>query len=466
MLDPIIGFDAIDLAAAFRSRALDPVECLDLCFARIGESDRTLNCFTALSERARLDAEASAARFRAGAPRGLLDGVPIAIKDNLVVEGMPATWGSRLFAGAAAPADEAPIARIRAQGAVIVGKTNTPEFSIEGYTANALFGVTGNAWQPDLTPGGSSGGSASAVAAGLVPIAIGTDGGGSIRRPAAYTGLFGLKPSVGRIPRAGGLPQLLRDFEVVGTLTRSVRDARALLGAMSPRGSPAHQGGDGLTSSTRTRQDLRILFVEAIDGSPCDPAILASVRLAAGRLAAMGHSVEVGSLPFEIAEFNALWPSIGASGLARLMADRPDFRTKVPETYVAIAEAGMRVSDADLAHIDELVRSLRTLAGEAFANIDLIVTPCCAAMPWAANVPFPDTIDGTPVGPRAHAIYTGWVNAIGHPAVSIPCDPAADGLPIGVQVVGPSGGDDLLLDIAARYEASHPWRYPWQADRT
>ena len=165
--------------------------------------------------------------------RSPLEGVPISVKDNIFVAGMPATWGSRALADFVPSQDELPVARLRAAGAVIIGKTNVPELTLEGYTKNDLFGVTRNPWDTRLTPGGSSGGAAARVAAELVPAAIGTDGGGSTRRPACHTGLVGWKPSAGHIPRIDGFPAILTDFETIGTLTRSVEDASLLDAAMA-----------------------------------------------------------------------------------------------------------------------------------------------------------------------------------------------------------------------------------------
>ena len=194
--------------------------------------------------------------------------MPLSIKDNILVAGMPATWGSRSLAGLPPNATSFPVARLRAAGAVIVGKTNVPELTLEGYTKNDLFGVTRNPWDIRLTPGGSSGGAAAGVAAGLVPAAIGTDGGGSIRRPACHTGLVGWKPSAGHIPRIDGFPATLTDFETIGTLTHSVderccltailagpdaRDRRSLYAAAPPAGGPS------ASSTSRRSAILRLI---------------------------------------------------------------------------------------------------------------------------------------------------------------------------------------------------------------
>ncbi|HSF95669.1 MAG TPA: amidase, partial [Thermohalobaculum sp.] len=297
--------DATGLAEAFRRGESDPAEALGEFRARIERIDPALNAFVTLNEAAETEAAASAERIRRGCRRPL-DGVPLAIKDSLAVAGMPAAWGSRVFAGAPYTADELPVRRLRDAGAVILGKTNTPEFAVEGYTGNDLFGVTGNPWNPALTPGGSSGGTVAAVAAGLASAGIGTDGGGSIRRPAAYTGLFGLKPTIGRCARAGGLPQVLLDFEVVGPLTRSARDLRLIYHCLAGP-DPADPRSRAVPNGATAPHGLRILYVETFGDAPLDPGIRASVADAARRLGEMGHRIEAGALPFDLGPLNENW---------------------------------------------------------------------------------------------------------------------------------------------------------------
>jgi aspartyl-tRNA(Asn)/glutamyl-tRNA(Gln) amidotransferase subunit A len=203
-------------ARALTERSLDRIRRLDARF----------NAFVALDEEGALAAADDSDRRRLrGGPRSAIDGAPFSIKDNLHVAGLPSTWGSRALAGFIPTRDELPVARLRAAGAVVIGKTNVPEFTLEGYTGNDLFGVTRNPWNGALTPGGSSGGAAASVAAGLVAAALGTDGGGSTRRPACHTGLVGFKPSTGRWPRIDGFPAILTDFETAGILARTVEDA-------------------------------------------------------------------------------------------------------------------------------------------------------------------------------------------------------------------------------------------------
>lgn len=210
---------AVGLAGAYRRGETSPLEVLQHGWSRIDAVNPRLNALIAPRRDASLaEAAQSAERFARGLPLGALDGIPLAVKDNIPSADQPTRWGTLAGQAYQAAQDELALARARAAGAVVVGKTNLPEFAMDGYTGNRLFGTTRNPWNPALTPGGSSGGSVAAVAAGRVPLALGTDGGGSTRRPAAYTGLVGFKPAIGAIARAHTLPPLLLDFEVIGPM--------------------------------------------------------------------------------------------------------------------------------------------------------------------------------------------------------------------------------------------------------
>ena len=460
MSDTYWRMDAAALAAAYAAGDLTPADVMAGCRDRIERLNRRINAFVALSETAMEEARMSAGRWAEGRPLSPLDGVPIAIKDNLVVRGMLATWGCPHYADAIADADELPVARVRAAGLIMVGKTNVPEFTLEGYTGNPIHGVTGNPWAPNLTPGGSSGGSVAAVAAGLVPLALGTDGGGSTRRPAAYTGLVGLKPSIGSIARGGGLPQILLDFEVVGLIARNVGDVEMLYGLLSGRDDRDHRSRMDCIPPAR-EGPIKVRYVERFGDAPLDPAIAESVSDAATVLAALGCVVDRGDLPFDIEPINRFWPTVGMVGLAGLMDADPTLRDRASPKYVELAERGAQVQSHQFLSGLETVWAFRDRVGLAFRDHDVIMTPTCAAMPWSAGEAYPALIDGHKVGPRGHAVYTGWVNVAGHPAINLPAKPAADGMPIGFQLVADMRSERLLLDIARRYEAARPWADRW-----
>ena len=443
---------AVGLSTAYRAGKASPTTVIAELKDRIARLDPKLNAYVSLSPDLDEQAAESEMRIAAGKARSLLEGVPVALKDSLSMAGLPAAWGSAAFAEDVRQSDEIPVARLRAAGAILVGKTNCPEFALEGFTGNATFGVTGNPWNPDLTPGGSSGGSVAAVAAGLAVMALGTDGGGSIRRPAGHTGLYGLKPGIGTVPRGNGLPQILMDFEVLGPVARSVEDLNLVFDILAgpDRSDPVSRV---LQPKPCAAKDLRILYVEQFGDDPCDPEIRASVTKAADLLEDLGHTVVRGKLPLDLSAINAFWVRFGQIGLAHLRARMPEVAQKAAPKYLAVADEGDAVSARSLFEAIEAVRRLRVDMSELMGEFDLIMTPTAAAQPWPAEKSFPDIIDGKQVGPRGHAIYTGWVNAAGHPAIALPGAPDASGLPIGFQLIGDLGSEKMLLQLAAEVES-------------
>ena len=445
------------IGAALRSGALTAEALLDRCLDRIRRIDPRLNSFVALDEAgARQAARASDARFAAGEPLSLLDGIPISVKDNILVAGMPATWGSRALADFTPDRDELPVARLRAGGAVILGKTNVPELTLEGYTNNDLFGVTRNPWDVRLTPGGSSGGAAAGVAAGLVPAAIGTDGGGSIRRPACHTGLVGWKPSAGRIPRIDGFPAILTDFETIGTLTRSVEDAMLLDAAMA---GPDPRDRRSLYAAAPPWRDdgPRILHIAQFGDAPVDPEVAAATADVASALAGEGYPVRDEGVFFDLEDVARIWHVVSRAGAAWLAARNGGaIGTAAGASVRAMAAEGERLTGADYIDALERVAAFRRRCAELFEEVDIVLTPTAAALPWQAELPHPDSIGGLPAGPRDHAIFTGWVNIAGLPGISLPVALSQSGLPIGVQFVGGFGTDAALLDFARSVAERHP----------
>ena len=455
-MKPLWQLTATQLVAGFRDAAFTPAEALRSCLTRSAEVNPRLNALVALdAESATHAAEQSSARWRAGAALGLLDGVPVTIKDNLQVRGLPTQWGSRALGARNAERDELPVARLREAGAVIFGKTNVPEFTMQGYTDNPVSGPTGNPWNPALTPGGSSGGAVALVAAGGCPIALGTDGGGSIRRPASHTNLVGLKPSRGRVPRADGLPQIFLDFEAAGPLARCVDD---LVTVMEVIGRGAVQ--------TKAIRPARILYVPRFADHPVDPQIATLTDAAAGQFAALGHEVTTAQR-FDLAEaVNQRWALLAQVGLAWLV-EHPQELSRGPfdpalfgPAMQANADVGHAASARDLFDLLFEVERLRVELASLFERFDVLLTPAAAALPWPANETHPPRIAGREVGPRGHAVFTAFANAAGLPAIALPCG-FVDGLPVGLQLVACEGGDDALLALAHQFERAHPWqRFP------
>lgn len=451
-LRPLWQLTAAELARGFRAGDFLPSDALRACLERSAHVNRRLNALVAMDAQAATGAALeSDARWRAGRPLGALDGVPATVKDNMHVRGMPTRWGSLATQDAPAQRDEWPVARLRAAGALIFGKTNVPEFTMQGYTDNPLFGPTGNPWDPALTPGGSSGGAAALVAAGGCPIALGTDGGGSIRRPASHCNLVGFKPSRGRVPRGDGLPPIFLDFEVVGPLTRSVGDALSVMDVIGP------------AMARPAAAPARILFVPAFADHPVDRRIAALTADAAEQFIAMGHGVERAGR-FDLAEdINQHWSLLAQSGLAWLVDHPQELQrgrfdsSRFGDAMRRNEQAGREASAAALFGLFYAVQRLRGDLSALFAQCDFLLTPCAAALPWPAGQTHPPEIDGRPVGPRGHAVFAGFVNAAGLPAISLPCGFVGD-LPVGLQLVGPEGSDDALLALSARFEEACPWR--------
>lgn len=455
---------AAELAAAFSRGETDPVAHLALVQKRIAALNPRLNAIIAFDQRVELAARESAQRIAEKRTRSALDGIPVVVKDNILVAGMPCVWGSRVFRNYVPEVDELPVARLRAAGAIILGKTNVPELTFEGITWNPVFGATRNPYDLALTPGGSSGGSVAAVAAGLVPLALGTDGGGSIRRPASHTGLVGLKPSIGAVPRVNSLPMMLLDLEVIGPIARTIEDTALLYRAIA---GPDERDRRSLFRPAGPLPDARaqprVLYVQRFGDAPLDPEIAASVDAAARALEALGCRVESGALPFDLALLNDFWPDFGAAGVAWVMAMHPGKEKLLGARFQAMLEQGRKVSAARYLAGIEAFERLRHDAALAFERFDLILTPSAAALPWPAETPYPEVIDGQKVGPRGHAVYTAWVNACGIPAINLPCAPSRAGLPIGFQLAARFGADELLLALAQRYEEANPWRERWPA---
>lgn len=443
--------------ADLRSGKITSVAFTKLCLDRIEARNPELNAFIALDPTALDQAAESDRRLQAGAPRSPIEGMPVGVKDNLLVAGLPATWGDELLRNHVPDHDELPIRTLRAAGAVIIGKTNTPPIAMMGITDNILFGPTRNPWDVSLTPGGSSGGSAAAVAAGLVPLALGTDGGGSTRRPAAHTGLWGLKPSIGRIARGDGFPAILGDLEVVGLFAPTLPDLSDFIRALArpdPR-DPASRFLSPMTDALAAPSKLlRIAVMTQIENEPVDPYIRRKFEAAVERMRGLGHAIIPTQLPVPIAQFNEAFAAMGRAGMATVARLYPHFHDVSDASMRALAREGEAMDAASLMEVLENIARLRALAADWFSGFDVLLTPATAAQPWPIGLTHPPEIDGKSVGARGHAVFTSWVNVIGHPSLAIPLGLDEAGLPVGLQIVGDRGADERVLQIGTLFQTS------------
>ncbi len=454
--------DAVDLAARLASREITPMQLLEVCLERCDRLERKLNAFTMLDrDGATAAAREATERQKAGRSRGPLDGMPVAIKDNLYVAGLPAEWGSRMLKGFVPDRDDICVERLRTAGAVIIGKTTTPEFALSGRTENLVTGTTRNPWNPSLTPGGSSGGAVAAVAAGMVPLAIGTDAGGSTRMPASYTGLVGLRPSNGRIPRCYGFPPMALDFQAIGVITRTMRDLELLFSAVA---GPDVRDPVSLhvTQRRRTALPRRLGWFTGIGGVSASSDVVASHAQVLRHLEALGYVVEPCTAPFDLDEIRDLWDTLTPVGAARAAARLGgQWKTLATAQIAGLVERGLAIPATAYVQALDRLQAFRSKTSAQWGDFDALVLPVNPVPAWPVETEHPSEIEGRSIGPSAQGMFCGWVNAMGYAGMSIPGLPSPDGRPIGVQLVAPSGADEVIIEIARRLELTAPWQHSW-----
>ena len=451
---PLWSLTATQLARGFREQLFTPLDALAAVRRRTDEANPEINAVIAVDWAAAETAAAQAtARWRAGAPLSPLDGTPLTVKDNLHAAGLPATWGSAVYRDFTPPEDEPAVARLRRAGAVIFGKTNVPEFTLQGYTSNLLFGATRNPHAPSRTPGGSTGGGAAAVAAGFGPLAIGTDAGGSLRRPAAHCGLFALKPSIGQIARSGGFPQILSDFEVIGPIARRVEDLIAAFSILRGHDSRDFRSLAALAPPSDFPAAPRIGYFGGIGAAPIDPQITKASDDFAEALRRGGARLEPIACPFDLEAINVAWRTIAGVGLAWHLQRLPHDPASLGANALAMAAGGGERTTVE--YLDALAAAAhaRVKVAELFARFDMLLCPATAALAWPAEEAFPASIDGKSAGPRGHAIFTSWMNVAGLAAATVPIAMTRDAGGIGMQfVAAPSRDWDLLQFLLASPE--------------
>ncbi len=452
---------ALALSELYRKKALSPVEAAEALLARLDALEAKLNAFCLVDRDGALaTARASEQRWAAGKPLGPLDGVPATIKDLVLMRGHPTRRGSRMIDPVPDAEDGPAVARLKEAGAVILGKTTTPEFGWKAIGDSPLTGITRNPWNLVRTTGGSSAGAAAACAAGVAPLNVGSDGAGSIRIPSSFTGIFGIKATFGRVPAYPPSPMGL--LSNVGPMTREVRDAAAMLNVLA---RPDHRDPYVLPPETRDYlagieggvKGLRIAYSPDLGYAKVEPEIAAACAAAARKFEELGAIVEqVGQIFTSPREaLLALW----GAGVARILAAYPaEKRALCDPGLRAMAEEGERISGAEYVAADLARTALGTQMAAFHQRYDLLLTPM---MPVPALPVGQDLND-----PASEESWIDWspfsypFNMTRQPAASIPCGLTSAGLPIGLQIVGPLYAEDRVLRAARAFETTQPLRRP------
>jgi len=457
----ICYLSVVEMAESIKTKKLSPVEIVEAVLSRIERLDLQVNAYcTLVAESARRQAKETEAMVMRGEELGLLHGVPVSIKDLIFTRGIRTTGGSKIYENFVPEYDAIVVERLKSAGAIIMGKTNTPEFGYMAVTDNRLFGATRNPWNLGCTAGGSSGGAAASVASGMGPLAIGSDGGGSIRIPGSFCGVFGLKPSFGRVPQYSGFPGW-ETLSHTGPITRTVKDAALAMEVIAGRDDRDFYSlsDAGLSYRPFLNTDLKglkIAWSQDLGYAVVDPQVLQITETAVKTFATLGAAVEVDSpgVSSPEATFSTM---VGASLTAALQDKMGEWETEIDPGLVRFVRANedrlateyVKARFERLAYCDG-IRSF-------FEQYDLLLTPTLAVPPFAIGQFGVREIAGEKVSPLGWMSFTYPFNLTGQPAASVPCGWTDDGLPVGLQIVGRRFDDATVLRAAAAYEEASPW---------
>lgn len=459
------SMSAVALREAYRARTLSPREVVATILERIDRINPRLTAFftvtAELAERQAAEAESAYAKGRTGPP---LLGIPVSVKDLIATKGIRTTYGSRIYADNVPDFDAPVVERLYEAGAVLIGKTATSEFGWKAPPGGKLFGPTRNPWNLGLTTAGSSGGAAAAIATGLGPLAIGTDGGGSNRQPASFCGVVGMKATSGVVPTAPR--SLAGDLEHTGPLARTVRDAALLLDVIAgPDDRDWHSAPRVVDDYLRAAEGgvigLRVAWSRDLGYAACDPEVADVAERAAYRFEAeLGCSVESAHPDWEdpTAMFDALFFDPWGAFMQHVL---PEWGDELDPGLRALIERSGTGSSGDVAAaMQERIR-FRERAHTFFERFDLLLTPTMPLEPFPVGIDVPDAVAGRPVRSMQWTAFTFPFNLTGHPAISVPAGFTSAGLPVGLQIVGRWRADDTVLRAAAAFEAVANWAATW-----
>lgn len=452
---------ATDLAAAIRAKNVSPVEVVNAVLAQIERLNPQLNAFCLVTaDAARQAAQTAEQAVMRGETLGPLHGVPVSIKDLVITKGVRTMRGSKLYEHDV-PSEDAPVvARLQAAGAIILGKTTTPEFGFKGVTDSPVTGISCNPWHLERTPGGSSGGAGAAVASGMGPLAVGTDGGGSIRIPSSFCGIYGLKPQLGRVPVYPA--SATGDLSHAGPMTRTVRDAALMLTVIAgnddrDRFSLPTSHPDYLRAVEGDIRGLRIAWSPDLGYAIVEPQVRQITAEAINAFVELGCKVEETNPGFDNPEEllqRFFYVNIGA-----MLQDYPGYESKIDPQLLDILGEVKDLSAPEYARSILRRGAYFDKVQRFFAAYDLLLCPTVAVPPFQVGSEGPRQIAGQPVSRRAWFALTPPFNLTGQPAATVPCGFTPDGLPIGLQIVGRRFDEVTVLRASAAFEAARPWAH-------
>jgi len=458
--DDLAYVSAVELASAIRARKVSPVEVTRAVLTRIERHNTDLNAFVTIPSEAALCAAVKAeAAVMSGQSLGPFHGVPLHVKDNLHVAGSRTTFGSKLFEKNVTTEDCPAVKRLRDAGMILVGRTNTPEFGWKGVTDNRVFGISRNPWNTKLTPGGSSGGAAAAVASGLGPIGIGTDGGGSLRIPASFCGIFGFKPSFGRVPNAPGSGGAI--LRHIGAMTRTVADMAAVLDVMAgpdPRDlfSLPPLGFRLATQLDGGIRQKKIAWSPNFGYARVEPEVAAIVQQAVSRFAEAGAIVEEVQLdwpdPYDI--WSVFFFGTAAASVEKKLESQGDL---LDPGFRKVVERGMKLRGVDFGNALAGRHAFWDQARRVYERYDLLISPTLAVAPFAVGQDDANPIAGEVLEPLQWTRFTYPFNLTGQPVASVPAGWTKSGLPVGMQIIGDRFADLQVLQAARAWERIQPW---------
>lgn len=473
-LEPIWRWSASHIADAVRTKQISAVDVVSAVLARIEDVNPSINAFALIDAQGALEQAHLSDQARAkGAPAGPLEGVPFHVKDLVPTAGLETSYGSWAMQGNVPQTDACAVARVKSAGAILIGKTTTPEFGTKIHTESPRYGTTRNPWRLTRSPGGSSGGAAAAVASGMGPLALNTDGAGSARIPASCCGILGYKPSLGLVPNDMA-SALFENNQYIGLNTRTVGDLVSMLTVIN-----GPDPGDPWTLGRKRKEfvypqdprsavrGLQLLYVPLMGNSTVDADVTALVDGALGRLRELGVKVTTLAEPFDWGiELSTAW--LKGMLQARLVPLLTTHRTRLDPELVAVLDGANDVTVDQRASLPLQRTQLYRRVQHLFESADLIISPTLAAPPIALDHRSSEQliIDGAGVGTLREAWYpyTSVANMTGHPAISIPVGFTPDRLPVGLHAMGHLHQDQRLIDLAAALEILQPWGHAWPGE--